>query len=79
MRLLLDENVDLRLQAHLNASGHDATHVLSDYTRPLADANILAIAAREHRVLVTNDGDFGSIVFRDMHPHHGVIYLRLRD
>jgi len=79
MRLLLDENVDARLQAHLIAEGHDVTHVIRDYTRSLADANILSIAVREQRVLVTNDRDFGSIVFRENQAHSGVIYMRLRN
>jgi predicted nuclease of predicted toxin-antitoxin system len=42
-------------------------------------ADILERAAREDRTLITNDKDFGKLVFRSGQPHHGVILLRLQD
>ena len=41
--------------------------------------DILAWAAREDRVLITADKDFGDLVFRARHAHRGVILLRLDD
>ena len=38
---------------------------------------MLAIALREQRVLITNDRDFGELVFVQHQPHAGVIYFRL--
>lgn len=35
------------------------------------------MAHEEQRVLVTDDRDFGDLVFRLTQPHSGVIYLRL--
>jgi len=43
----------------------------------LNDAEVLAIAHREQRVLITDDRDFGELVFRHRQPHAGVIYFRL--
>lgn len=43
----------------------------------MKDADILALAHREQRILVTDDRDFGELVFRLRQPHAGVIYLRL--
>lgn len=30
-------------------------------------------------LLITNDKDFGELVFRERRPHHGVVFLRLDD
>lgn len=38
---------------------------------------MLAIARREGRILITDDRDFGELVFRRRQLHAGVIYLRL--
>ena len=35
------------------------------------------MAQREQRILITDDRDFGDLVFRMRHPHTGVIYFRL--
>ncbi len=34
---------------------------------------------QQNRILITNDKDFGDLVFRDRKPHKGVILLRLED
>lgn len=79
MRFLLDQSSDARLIPHLRSLGHDATRIARDYPAGLPDDEVLAIAHREARVLVTDDSDFGELVFRHLHPHSGVIYLRLGD
>ncbi len=38
---------------------------------------MLAIAAAEQRILITDDRDFGELVFVKRRSHAGVIYLRL--
>ncbi len=77
MRLLLDEGLPFRLAAHLRGQGHDVTAVGHDYPHALADREILAIARRERRIVLTNDKDFGDLVFRDKLPHAGVVLFRL--
>lgn len=78
MRLLLDQNIDRRFVAHLRAQGHDVTRVARDYPAGILDPDILAIALREERVLITNDTDFGELVIREHRAHAGVILLRLK-
>jgi predicted nuclease of predicted toxin-antitoxin system len=77
MRFLLDEGLPYRLATHLQALGHDATAVGHDYPFALADREILGIATAERRVILTNDKDFGDLVFRDHLQHEGVILFRL--
>jgi predicted nuclease of predicted toxin-antitoxin system len=77
MKFLLDQSTDARLIPHLRALGHDATRIAADYPAGLPDEEVLAIAHREGRVLITDDRDFGELIFRLKQPHAGVIYLRL--
>lgn len=77
MRFLVNASSDARLVPHLRDLGHDVTRVGTDYPASLADADILALAHREERVLVTDDRDFGELVFVRRQPHAGVIFLRL--
>ncbi len=78
MRLLLDENVDARLLNRLIEQGHDVTSVAHDYQTAISDSRVLEIAVHEDRIVVSNDRDFGAMVFRNRARHAGVIYLRLR-
>ena len=77
MKFLLDENVDIRLAPFLREQGHDVTAVAQDYPHNLADRDVLALAHREGRTLITNDRDFGELIVRHRLPHAGVILLRL--
>jgi predicted nuclease of predicted toxin-antitoxin system len=45
----------------------------------LDDERILEKAYHGNYILITNDKDFGELVFRMMKPHKGVILLRLKD
>ena len=78
-RFLLDQSADARLVPFLRSLGHDATRVGADYRPGLSDVDVLAIAYNEGRLLVTDDRDFGELVFQRGLPHAGVIYLRLGD
>lgn len=76
MRFFLDEGVEARHGSFLNARGHDATRIASDHPASLPDADALAIAHREQRILITNEKDFGELVFQQRLPHAGVILFR---
>jgi predicted nuclease of predicted toxin-antitoxin system len=68
MRFLLDESADARLAPCLRGLGHDVTRLTVDYPAGLPDPRVLAIAAAEGRVLLTNDRDFGELVFPRRRP-----------
>ena len=77
MRFLLDEGLPLRLAAHLAEEDHDVATIGRDFPHALSDRMILEIALRERRIVLTNDTDFGELVFREHLPHAGVILFRL--
>lgn len=79
MRFLLDESADARIARHLRSLGHDVTTIAADHAASLEDREVLAIAHREERILITDDRDFGELVSASRRPHTGVIYLRLGD
>jgi predicted nuclease of predicted toxin-antitoxin system len=43
------------------------------------DHVVLATAVHEKRILITNDRDFGELIFRQHHVHCGVILFRLKN
>ncbi len=57
---------------------HDVFSVY-DEARGLDDERIVEKASNENYILITNDKDFGELVFRMRKPHKGVILLRLKD
>lgn len=77
MKFLLDQSTDARLVPYLRNLGHDATRIGADYPAGISDLQVLALAQSEGRILITDDRDFGELVFRSKQSHAGVIYLRL--
>ena len=58
MKFLIDENLPPRLAAWLNERGHDAIHVGACDLLGFEDGAVAASAAREGRIIVTQDADF---------------------
>jgi len=75
LKFLVDECCDSELIAGLRADGHDVLAV-EEYRRSEDDEEVLRIAFDEERILVTEDRDFGELVFRFQLPARGIIYLR---
>ncbi len=78
MKFIVDESTGMAVAEYLRTIGHDVIAV-SEVMPRADDQNILFEAAREGRVLITNDKDFGELVFRRGKLHHGVLLLRLKD
>jgi predicted nuclease of predicted toxin-antitoxin system len=77
MRLLADENIDPALVAWLRGQGHDVLAVRE--TIPGApDRHVLDLATEDERILLTEDKDFGEMLFRRRLPSSGIILLRFR-
>jgi predicted nuclease of predicted toxin-antitoxin system len=78
MRLLVDECTGQTVASWLRGQGHDVVYV-GDEASGIQDTEVIARAASEARILVTNDRDFGDMIFRSHLPHAGVVLLRLRN
>ena len=64
MRLLIDQNLAVRVASLLRAAGHDVVHVSERGLQRAEDQDILELAAAESRVLVSEDTDFGALLSR---------------
>lgn len=42
-----------------------------------SDAEVLAIAFKRNALLITEDKDFGELVFRFQKPHKGILLIRI--
>jgi predicted nuclease of predicted toxin-antitoxin system len=78
MRFLVDECTGSAVARWLRGEGHDVFSVY-DEARGIDDEQVLQKAFDEHRILITNDKDFGEKVFREQHQHKGIVFLRLDD
>lgn len=76
MRFLVDECTGPAVAQWLREQSHDVFSVYDD-ARGMTDKEVLEKAFSENRILITNDKDFGEMVFRCRESHHGIILLRL--
>jgi predicted nuclease of predicted toxin-antitoxin system len=75
VRFLADESCDFAAVRALRAAGHDVTTV-AEQLRGATDDRVLAQAVAEGRVVLTEDTDFGELVFSRGSRSIGVILLR---
>lgn len=73
MRILLDEDVHIKVLDWLAEAGHDVLRVPSG----LKNGQVIALARRESRVLVTRDKDFASRLMYPPSESAGVVILRI--
>lgn len=78
IRLAADENIQASLVRALRKEGHDVLYV-AENAGGITDNAVLAWAAEQERILLTEDKDFGELVFRLKRDLPGVILLRLPD
>jgi predicted nuclease of predicted toxin-antitoxin system len=78
VEFIVDESAGRAVVEYLRTAGHNVLSVAE--AMPQADdQDILSRATYEERILITNDKDFGELVFRSGQAHHGVVLLRLHD
>ncbi|MEO8066321.1 MAG: DUF5615 family PIN-like protein [Flavobacteriales bacterium] len=76
MRFVADESVDGRVVKRLIADGHELV-ILRTALNGQRDPVVLAAANDNGCVLITEDKDFGELIFRLRAAHAGVILIRL--
>ena len=74
----MDESAGRSVADHLRLAGHDVVSV-AEIMQQADDVDVLTRASEERRILITNDKDFGDLIFRRRRIHHGVVLLRLHD
>jgi len=77
MKILANENLPRLAVEDLRALGHDVLWV-AESSPALTDRDVLDLAVRERRVLLTMDKDFGELAFRSKLPADcGIVLVRV--
>jgi predicted nuclease of predicted toxin-antitoxin system len=74
MRFLADESCDFAVVRALRAAGD--VLCISESTPRAEDAEVIGLALHEERILLTEDKDFGRLVYSHGQQTLGVIFLR---
>ena len=75
MRFLADESCDFAVVQALRAAGHDVV-AIAEVSPRLDDEIVIRQAVREERILITEDKDFGQLVYASHQKTSGVIFFR---
>ncbi|HEX5273526.1 MAG TPA: DUF5615 family PIN-like protein [Gemmataceae bacterium] len=76
MNLVADENIDRGVVERLRRDGH-AVDWIAEISPSVSDEEVLGRAAASGAVLITEDKDFGELVYRRQLSHAGVLLVRL--
>lgn len=72
-----DVNVEKGVVEFLRSEGYDVKWI-PDLNCEMDDENLLKLARKERRILVTNDKDFGELTFLQRKLSVGVILIRVK-
>ena len=75
MRLVADESCDFTVIIGVRDAGHDVVSV-TERMPGVEDEKVIELAASERRLLLTEDKDFGQLVFAAAKENSGVILIR---
>ncbi len=75
MRLVADESCDFAVVSAVRSAGHDVISI-AERMPGAEDEQVIKLAATERRLLLTEDKDFGQLVFAAAKGNSGVILIR---
>lgn len=78
MRFIVDECTGSKVSKWLRDANYEVFSVF-DEVRGMTDDEVLTKALIENWILITNDKDFGEMIFRERRTHNRIIFLRLED
>lgn len=76
MKIVADESVDFMIVKTLRQNNVDVLSIQQSY-QGIDDEVVLEIAVKNQTLLLTEDKDFGELVFRLKREHFGVLLVRL--
>jgi predicted nuclease of predicted toxin-antitoxin system len=76
VNFLADECCDTGIVASLRADGHDVVY-MRERQAGASDEEVLQNAFVEGRILLTEDKDFGELIYRLKKPACGIILIRI--
>lgn len=79
IKLLTDENISPKVVVFLRQSGLDVLDTKEQQWFGTSDEELLKIAYRERRFILTHDADFGTLAINEGKSAYGILYLRLKN
>jgi len=76
LKFLIDMPVTPDAAPHLRAAGHDAIHAVDLGLARASDNELLTVARREERVIITADLDYPRLIALEQADRPGVILFR---
>ena len=77
IKFLADVNIEKPLVDFLSKQGYDIKWI-PDYDCEMPDEDLIQLANREKRILITNDKDFGDLIFLQKRMSAGTILFRVK-
>ena len=77
-KIVADESVDYRIIKRLRELGVTVLYI-AEGNPGIPDTAVLAIAIEKDALLITEDKDFGELVYRLKMPHRGILLIRRID
>ncbi|MDY0383202.1 DUF5615 family PIN-like protein [Trichlorobacter sp.] len=78
MKFLADVNIERRIILFLRSAGYDVIWA-PEYDCRMKDEELLALAVQQQRILITNDKDFGNLVYFQKKAACGIVLFRIED
>jgi predicted nuclease of predicted toxin-antitoxin system len=75
VEFVADESCARAVIRALRAAGYDVT-AIAEVSKGMSDEQVIKRAFTEGRVLITEDRDFGELVYARGHPSAGVLFVR---
>ncbi len=76
IKIVADESVDFRIIIQLRLNGFEV-YAICETQPSITDNEVLNIANSLNALLITEDKDFGELVFRLNFPHKGILLIRI--
>ncbi|OGL41455.1 MAG: hypothetical protein A3C43_07005 [Candidatus Schekmanbacteria bacterium RIFCSPHIGHO2_02_FULL_38_11] len=77
IKFIADVNIEKPIVDYLLENGYNVKWV-ADYDCKMNDEGLIKIANTEKRIIITNDKDFGELIFLQKKVSIGVILLRVK-
>ena len=75
-KFITDENIQGQVVEHLITSGYNIFDIKQQGLSTVSDDEILELAVEKHRIIITQDSDFGTSFFQSGFQLTGIIYVR---
>ena len=79
MKFLADANIAPRVIKALRQADFSVKSISEEGQGEISDEEVIKLATKENRVILTHDKDFGNVLIYPVLKHKGVILIRLRD